>query len=279
MSIHECKLSFHKKPLIFQVFHIDPSTGSLQLVTSLDYEKKSSYIFHVKATDGGGLTSPNVARVNVSVENVNMKRPLISSSSAKVELLLPTAVNVLVTKIEARDPDGDELEFNITRGNEPNWFQLGRKDGELRIGSSFPKDGPPNGDKIVLEISVGDGKHWTGSSVTINIKNVEKNPSFYFKNSTFATSTMENSTKILNLLSLSVVGAYMNEPLKFEVLSPSRYFGVRATSGVVHTTGEKLDREGQAEHVLLVQVSWKYKFWDFCMGIVYEADWFVCLTV
>jgi hypothetical protein len=53
------------------------------LVTSLDTEKRQRYIFHVKATDGGGLISPNVATGNVSVENVNMKKPVVVS--ARVE--------------------------------------------------------------------------------------------------------------------------------------------------------------------------------------------------
>jgi hypothetical protein len=68
----------------------------------------------VKATDGGGLIcSPNVATGNVSVENVNMKKPVVVS--ARVELLLPTSLGVLVDRVEGKDPDGDELEYNITR--------------------------------------------------------------------------------------------------------------------------------------------------------------------
>jgi hypothetical protein len=116
-------------------------------LTHLDYEKRSKYTFHVKATDGGGLTSPGVATVGVTVENVNMKRPLVSNS--RIELLLPTAVGVLIDRIQAKDPDGDELEFNITRGNEGEWLKIGKKSGELRIGKS---EGFPTS-KIVLEVS------------------------------------------------------------------------------------------------------------------------------
>jgi hypothetical protein len=108
---------------------------------------------------------------------------------------------------------------------------------------------------FLFQVNVGDGKHWTAATVTINPRYVERNPVFYFRNSTYTTSTLENSTKVINLLSLDVVGAYMNEPLRFELLSPTKFFGVRPTSGVVYTTGEKLDREEQTEHMLLVQVS------------------------
>lgn len=104
--------------------------------------------------------------------------------------------------------------------------------------------------------------------MTITPKNIERNPTFYFTNSTFATTTMENSTKIINLISLGVVGAFMNEPLKFELLTPTPYFGVRPTSGVVYTTGEKLDREEQAEHELLVQVNTFIFFLSICMSTI-----------
>lgn len=70
---------------------------------------------------------------------------------------------------------------------------------------------------------------------------------------------MENSTKVLNLLSLQLVGGYINEPLAFELLSPTKYFGIKKTSGVIFTSGEKLDREEKAEHQLLVQVLSKRK--------------------
>jgi hypothetical protein len=106
----------------------------------------------VKATDGGGLISPNVATGNVSVENVNMKKPVVVS--ARVELLLPTSLGVLVHRVE---------------------------------------------------------------------------------------------------------GAYMNEPLRFDLLSPTPYFGIKSTSGVIFTSGKKLDREEETVQYLLVEVTFPPK--------------------
>lgn len=77
-----------------------------------------------------------------------MKRPIVLNS--RVELLLPTGPDVLVGRVEARDPDGDELEFNITRGNDMDWFKIGRKSGEIRIGKMAQF--PVTGSKIVLEV-------------------------------------------------------------------------------------------------------------------------------
>jgi hypothetical protein len=51
----------------------------------------------------------------------------------------------------------------------------------------------------------------------------------------------------------------MNEPLRFEMLSPTPYFGIKSTSGVIFTSGKKLDREEEAVHNLLVEVTFPPK--------------------
>lgn len=232
-----------------KVFHIDPSTGALLLVTSLDYEKRSSYIFHVKATDGGGLISPTVATVNVSVENVNMKKPFVLS--ARVEMLLPTAPGVLIHQVQATDADGDPLDFNITRGNAQEFFKIGKRTGEVRIGKA---DGF-SGAKHVLEVAVTDGRFWSLATITVHVRQLAKNPEFAFRNSTFLGQVVENSTKSVNILSLAVVGAHINERLRFHILNPNLHFGIKRTSGVIFTTGKKLDREEEPVHNLLVEVN------------------------
>lgn len=234
-----------------KVFHIDPSTGALLLVTSLDYEKRSQYLFHVKATDGGGLISPTVATVNVTVENVNMKKPVVQS--ARVEMLLPTAPGVLIHQVQAVDADGDSLDFNITRGNAQEFFKIGKRTGEIRIGKA---DGF-SGAKHVLEVAVTDGRFWSLATITVHVRQIVKNSDFTFRNSTFYGSVIENSTKSVNILSLTVVGAHMNERLRFQILNPNLHFGIKRTSGVIFTTGKKLDREEEPVHNLLVEVSQK----------------------
>jgi hypothetical protein len=154
------------------------------LVTSLYTEKGQRYIIHVKATDGGGLISPNVATGNVSVENVNMKKPVVFVSG-RVELLLPTSLGVLVDRVEGKDPDGDELETNITRGNGGEFFKIGKKSGEIRVGMV---DGF-TGAKHVLEVSVGDGRFWSGATIPVHAKQMERNPNFYFRNTTLPTAS------------------------------------------------------------------------------------------
>jgi len=232
-----------------KVFRIDPFTGALSLVTSLDYEKKESYVFHVKATDGGGLISSNIATVNVSVVNVNDNKPIVQS--ARVELFTPTAEGMLVHRIVAMDADGDDLRFNISRGNVHQLFTVDPVSGEIQVAKAVSLTEA----KHILEVSVWDGRFTTLATITVHVKPLVKNPMFRFRNETFQAQVMENSTKVINLMSLMVLGSRMNENVRFKILNPSPYFGITRTSGVIFSTGERLDREQMAEHNLLVEVS------------------------
>lgn len=109
----------------------------------------------------------------------------------------------------------------------------------------------------MLEVAVTDGRFWSLATITVHVRQIVKNSDFTFRNSTFYGSVIENSTKSVNILSLTVVGAHMNERLRFQILNPNLHFGIKRTSGVIFTTGKKLDREEEPVHNLLVEVSQK----------------------
>ena len=62
--------SFVEEEEMRTIFYMDPSSGALLLVTSLDYEKRQSYNFQVRACDFQ-FCDPSPANVTVRVENVN----------------------------------------------------------------------------------------------------------------------------------------------------------------------------------------------------------------
>ena len=55
-------------------FHIDPISGELILINSLDFESVRNYTFDVRATDGGGLYDNST--VQVTVIDINDHRPV-----------------------------------------------------------------------------------------------------------------------------------------------------------------------------------------------------------
>lgn len=69
-----------------QKFMINEKTGMITILGNLDYEKEKSYFLTVRATDGGVPPLISVARVNISVVDVNDNAPIFRqvSYSAKV---------------------------------------------------------------------------------------------------------------------------------------------------------------------------------------------------
>lgn len=88
-------------------FHVDSSTGAIRTVTLLDHETIAEFQFHVRVTDLGKprLSSENVAKVLISVTDVNDCPPQFLQSTYNVTVLLPTWKNVAVIQLKAVDPD------------------------------------------------------------------------------------------------------------------------------------------------------------------------------
>lgn len=78
--------------------------------------------------------------------------------------------------------------------------------------------------------------------------------SLSFQQSIYETAIVENSTKIVTVAVVTVVGAELNEHILFSILNPSPLFHIAVTSGAIRTTGLRFDREMCDHYQLLVQV-------------------------
>ncbi|XP_040429029.1 protocadherin gamma-A10-like [Cygnus olor] len=84
-------------------FYVDPETGSIRLVRSLDFEEGDSYEFRVEAQDGGGLS--DTATVSISVTDVNDNVPEISVRSALSEISEDAPSGTVVALLHVQDRD------------------------------------------------------------------------------------------------------------------------------------------------------------------------------
>jgi len=73
----------------------------------LDYEEIKVFKFKVRVSDRGNpsLSSDLLARVTINVQDENDSPPAFEEKSYNAMLLLPTYRDVLVTQINATDPD------------------------------------------------------------------------------------------------------------------------------------------------------------------------------
>lgn len=66
---------------------------------------------------------------------------------------------------------------------------------------------------------------------------------------------MENSTKIITVTVVNLLGSALNEHIQFRLLNPTDLFVIGETSGAIRTTGKRFDREQQEYHSLIVEVN------------------------
>lgn len=100
----------------------------------LDHEKIPQFNFTVKVSDSGKpkLSSETMARVQITVLDVNDCAPIFDKTDYNVTLLLPTYENVVVVQVNATDPDLSEnttLRYDIIEGNSAGVFAINSKTG------------------------------------------------------------------------------------------------------------------------------------------------------
>ncbi|XP_010005618.1 PREDICTED: protocadherin gamma-A5-like, partial [Chaetura pelagica] len=86
-----------------QIFQMDPKTGAISLVQSLDFEDADSYELEVEARDGGDLS--DTAKVAITVTDVNDNAPQISVRSALSEISEDAPSGTVVALLHVQDRD------------------------------------------------------------------------------------------------------------------------------------------------------------------------------
>ncbi|XP_067676185.1 protocadherin Fat 4-like [Haliotis asinina] len=166
--------SFSMKDL--QRFKIDRDTGVIKLADNLrDLRRKRKfpqYNVMVKAEDQSRRPRDrlsSVVRVVVQVNEANDFPPYFEKSKQVSYISEAATIGSLITKLKARDADGDEdvfLQFRIVSGNEQGTFRISDKgyiftnrplDRELR--SSY-----------TLTIEASDGVHTAEAILTVHVR-------------------------------------------------------------------------------------------------------------
>lgn len=142
-------------------FAIDAVTGRITVanLAALDYETTPSFQLTVAATDNGLPNTSKSAQITIGLTNVD-ESPVTQSSST-----VSSAENVTaVTRIQASDPEGAVLSFQIVGGSDANLFQIDSSTGAL----SFQT--PPNFE------SPTDANHDNQYEVTVQISDGTSSP-------------------------------------------------------------------------------------------------------
>ncbi|KAM9329220.1 protocadherin Fat 1 [Gastrophryne carolinensis] len=246
------------EPSVHKYFAIDPSTGAIRTLVSLDYEQTNIFHFTVQVHDMGypRLYAEYAANVTIYVVDINDCAPVFSKDGYEASILIPTYKGVRVITVNATDDDSGsfaEIMYSITEGNIGEKFAIDPLKGIISIQNTSPLRS-----RYELTVRASDGHFSSLVSVKINIKE-SKESSLKFTQKTYSANVQENMTQIKMLTVIGSVGNRINEPLFFRILNPDIRFKISPTSGVLSTTGIPFDREQQNLYEIVVEVTSEHK--------------------
>ncbi|XP_041050027.1 protocadherin Fat 1-like isoform X1 [Carcharodon carcharias] len=121
-------------------FRLDPQTGELMTVGTLDRESQAVYNLVAKAADGSGLFCE--ADISIVLQDVNDNPPKFSASQYAVSVFDNTTVKTPVAVVHARDPDvGLNAEVTYSLVDSANeYFTIDELSGVIYLAKSLYKE-------------------------------------------------------------------------------------------------------------------------------------------
>lgn len=167
------------------VFSLDPLTGSLTLIKTLDYENQKEYIVVIQATDQAKNATQRLhttVTALILIQDVNDNRPVFVSPSQDTTIMLSSGIQVgqLVTHVLAidKDSDGDNgrIKYTILSGNDGGHFKIHERTGFIELIKPLPimrsgeGDINVNSNKFEMVVSATDGGVPLPLETTLNLK-------------------------------------------------------------------------------------------------------------
>ncbi|NXN44249.1 CADN protein, partial [Rhinoptilus africanus] len=240
------------------------SHGTIFPATQLDYERPNHlYEFVIMAVDKGEEPKTGTATVRVHVSNVNDEAPEFSQTIYRSFVSEDAGPNTLIATVNAVDPDGDGVTYDILSGNQKGNFVIDPKKGLVRLRSSpFPK---LQGTEYVLNVTATDDNASGGprsltstTQVVVKIDDVNNNKPVFQKCQYYRehASVLENQPSGTVVLQVEATDADegANGIVKYGLMHRGGVlpaFSIHPDTGVL-TTVQVFDREKQKEYPITV---------------------------
>ncbi|XP_076376857.1 FAT atypical cadherin kugelei isoform X4 [Megalopta genalis] len=247
-------------------FKVDSMSGTIRTTQSLDFEERQVHTLTIVAKDRGEpiLTSETMVIIEVVDVNENLHPPVFEDFVVSASVFENQPIGTLVATVRAKDADhlgGDSrIGYSIRGGDGIGIFSIDNK-GNIRT-------------RAVLDVESKRG-YWLTvfaqdhgvvplssslqpNSVQVYVEVLDENDNIPLTEvPVYYPSVPENSPAGVNVLRIRAFDRDVSpQQFTFSITSgnPEGYFLINSTTGLITTSGRKLDRENQAEHVLEVTV-------------------------
>ena len=162
-------------------FEIDPHSGSIRTVKSLDRESVETYLLTVAATDNGSPPQTGNANVVIRLSDVNDNPPVLDDFNQLVTIRENSPPNTLVASLDPLDrdlpPNTGPFKFYLTGGEHKDLFSIDERSGDLRSKASVDRERTPKLHILVDIYDSGTPPMMTKYPITVDVSDENDNPS------------------------------------------------------------------------------------------------------
>uniref|UniRef100_H3AIL3 Cadherin domain-containing protein n=1 Tax=Latimeria chalumnae TaxID=7897 RepID=H3AIL3_LATCH len=239
------------------LFRLDPTTGKLSTISELDREENDCYILSIQVTDLGTPPLSAVAKVNVSLRDINDNSPVFYPIQYFANIKENEPPGTYVTTVSATDPDlgrNGTVRYAITAGDAFK-FQINGNTGVISTRVSLDREEKTAYQLQVVATDGGSLRSQNHAIVTIIVIDTQDNPPS-FSQSTYSFVIFENVASGSNVGTVSAFTLDLNPNITYLITSGDQrgMFTINRATGQI-TTASIIDREEQAFYQLSVIAS------------------------
>ncbi|XP_058496668.1 protocadherin Fat 1a isoform X5 [Solea solea] len=242
------------------MFSVDPHTGDIFVIDSLDYEVSHEYYITLEATDGGSPPLSDMATVNINLTDVNDNRPVFSQDVYTAVVSEDTELGKTVMAVMAEDLDGpsyNHVRFYIVDGNQGSPFTIDPVRGELKVARQLDREKTSGYTLMVVASDNGVPPLSSSAMINIDISDVNDNPPL-FSQANYSLIIQENRPKGTSVLQLTVSdrdASHNGPPFAFDIVDGNEgdAFHINQQGALVAVGA--LNKKSKEHYLLQAQVS------------------------
>ncbi|KAK3100154.1 hypothetical protein FSP39_015442 [Pinctada imbricata] len=234
------------------------TSGHIYLTRSLPREERV-YILNIRATDGGGLTSPQDATVYISVTGDNSHPPVFRQPTYKFSISESVSRGIIVGNVTAdvhnTGTDNAGVTYSITYGNQAGYFIIYEQTGVIAVDKPLDHDTHPF---VLLSVKAETGVPpvFGTAQVNITITDINDNaPVFTSPQLQITVKEDESLATTLYPAKATDADSGQNSLIRYSLLeNPQSLFQINAVTGELMLQSH-LDYENATEHHVVIAAS------------------------
>ncbi|XP_056106333.1 protocadherin Fat 2 [Rhinichthys klamathensis goyatoka] len=236
----------------FNLFRIDSYLGDVSLQKPLDFESMNKYVLTVLVSDDGEPSLSAAGTLYVQVQN--RSHPIFQSLYYPLKLPENITPFTTILHVQARNPEGYGLIYNLEEDNASRFFNIDFKTGVLSVTDFLDFETQT---KHILTVRATDSVTGTFSEakVEIDLEDINDNAPV-FQNLPYITDVSEGLPIGTSVLQVSAVDrdSNRNSEVTYQLIDKSDFFDIDPLTGILVTL-QVLDYETMQQFMLKVKAT------------------------